>query len=154
VLKEPFSNFLRVDHPSCENTCIRVNNNIVGQVLGLELHLELLNFNAVFTVDETMLLKALRISLITYQLLDVVLHRNLLNASEKVERLPSRKYFDEFGYVGRVRHRLEHDTHYEAEVVLEMFNVLSLHLLNNTVHDIKVGYLFCRVGLGGLSIRS
>lgn len=73
VLKESLSYFLRVDHSSCENACVGVNHNIVGQVLRFELHLKLLNLDAVFAVNEAFLLKLFKTVTNTYKLRDVVL---------------------------------------------------------------------------------
>ncbi len=73
MLKESLSYFLRVDHSSCENACVGVNHNIVRQVLGFELHLKLLNLDAVFAVNEAFLLKHFRTFTDTYKLWDVVL---------------------------------------------------------------------------------
>ncbi len=88
----------------------------------------------------------------TYQMLDVVLHRYHLYASKKFEGFPGRKYFNEFLpiIIIRVLHRLEHDTHYEAEIVFEVFDVLSLHLLDDAVHDVQVRYLLRRLSLSRL----
>jgi hypothetical protein len=49
---------------------------------------------------------------------------------------------------------LEHDAHYEAEIVFEVFDVLALHLLDNTVHDVKVCDLLRRLRLSRLKISN
>jgi hypothetical protein len=59
VLKESLSNFLRVHHSSRKNTCVRVNHNIVGQILRLKFHLEFLDLGTVFAVYVESLLKTL-----------------------------------------------------------------------------------------------
>jgi len=99
-----------------------------------------------------MLLNTIMVETRTYQMLDVVLHRYQLYASEKLEGFPSREYFDEFLSViiiGEL-HRLEHDAHYEAEIVFEVFDVLALYLLDDTVHDVKVCDLLRRLRLSRL----
>ena len=96
-----------------------------------------------------MLLHTIIIQTRTYQMLDVVLHRYQLYASEKLEGFPSREYFDEFLSViiiGEL-HRLEYDAHYEAEIVFEVFDVLALDLLDDTVHYVKVCDLLRRLRL-------
>lgn len=66
MLKESLSNFLRVHHSSCNNTCVWVNHNIVGQILWLEFHLEFLDLDIVFAVNEASLLKTLINIMSTY----------------------------------------------------------------------------------------
>jgi hypothetical protein len=48
-------------------------------------------------------------------------------------------------------HRLENDAHYESEIVFKVFDVLALHLLDDTVHDVKVRDLLRGLRLSGLN---
>jgi len=48
---------------------------------------------------------------------------------------------------------LEDYAHNEAEIVLEVFDVLALYLLYNTVHDVKVRDLLRGLRLGGLRLK-
>lgn len=77
-----------------------------------------------------------------------------MNAAEEFKGFPCGEYFNEFlsEVVSGVLHGLEHNSHYEAQIVLKVFDVLALDLLDNTVHNVQISDLLLRLRLRGLGI--